>query len=98
MIMIIILKFKNKNNKLFIFKLFSPIVLDQMDNDQCYLEGPLSTELGIETNSQIENFQDSNVQSNTSNGLDSNSVSNNNDRNGKSVGNEFSNYQFISLI
>lgn len=66
-----------------------------MDNDQCYLEGPLSTELGIETNSQIK---DTGVKSNTSNCLDSNSVTDNNDRNGKSVGNEFSNYQFISFI
>lgn len=66
-----------------------------MDNDQCYLEGPLSTELDLDTNTQT---QVPSAQLNTSSGVQSGSIADNQARNGKTVGNEFSNYQFISLI
>lgn len=66
-----------------------------MDNDQCYLEGPLSTDLGIDSNTQT---QAPSVQSNTSNGVKTAAGTDNPVQNGKTVGNEFSNYQFISLI
>ena len=74
--------------------MFSPIILDQIDSDQCYLEGPIPVELNMDLNQTNSNSLTTNT-STTQNGSAS---QNGQPKGAKIVGNDFSNYQFTSLI
>ena len=77
-------------------KLFSPIILDQMENEPCYLEGPYQADsiLNRNTTSQHTNFIE------ISNPMISSPMSseNSNSLNQKIIGNDFSDFSSFQFI